>query len=160
MSFYGRIDHVADNISFVTDKIYDNRYAMDRDARDDKIYVGRYVLIEYGQNEDYDVNYNIDKQHYPGMGRGYDSTVWQKVFVNNVAKYVMVAELNSVVPTLDLTVDAPTHEPVVPHFDSDSNPVYYKLHVQPNWGFRVKNANKQTETSDGQEYPSDIKVKH
>lgn len=104
----------------------------------------------------YTVNYAIDtdKNAY-GAGRGYDSTVWQKVYENNQEKYVMIAELNSVVPTFDLTVDAPTMTPLTPHFDTDSNNVYYKLHVQPQWGFRVAEAvdekNRKT--------PSDQEVK-
>jgi hypothetical protein len=53
----------------------------------------------------------------------------------------MIAELNSVVPTFDLAVDAPTMTPIAPHFDTDSTNVYYKLHVQPQWGFRVAEAN-------------------
>ena len=83
-------------------------------------------------------NYSKDMLAYPDAGRGYDSTVWQKIYVDEAEKYVMIAELNSVVPTFDLTIDAPTEEPATPHFDADSTNVYYRLHVQPNWGFRVK----------------------
>jgi hypothetical protein len=85
----------------------------------------------------YIFNYNVDRTQY-GVARGYDSTVWQKVYENSAAKYVMVAELNSVVPTFDIAADAPTTVPVSPHFDVDSTNVYYKLHWQPQWGFRVK----------------------
>lgn len=85
-------------------------------------------------------NYNIDKVAY-GISRGYDSTVWQKVYNGSTAKYVMVAELNSVIPTFDLSADAPTTTPTLPHFDVDSTNVYYKLHWQPSWGFRVKGSN-------------------
>ena len=81
-------------------------------------------------------NFNIDMEVY-GKGRGFDSTVWQKVYTNDVEKYVMIAELNSVVPTFDLDVDAPTMSPLTPHFDTDSTSVYYKLHWQPQWGLRV-----------------------
>ena len=84
----------------------------------------------------YTSNYNIDTAIY-GAGRGYDSTVWQKVYVQNTEKYVMIAELNSVVPTFDLAVDAPTMTPITPHFDEYSTNVYYKLHWQPQWGLRV-----------------------
>jgi hypothetical protein len=70
-------------------------------------------------------NYLIDG----ATGRGYDSTVWQKVFKQGEATYINVAELNSVVPTFDLVVDPPTDGPSAPHFDSDSTDVYYKLHV-------------------------------
>jgi hypothetical protein len=76
-----------------------------------------------------------------GASRGYDATVWQKTVVMGQDKYVMVAELNSVVPTFDIAYDAPTGIPVVPHFDKDSTNVYYKLHTQPQWGFRPKAAN-------------------
>lgn len=85
----------------------------------------------------YIFNYNVDRQVY-GVARGYDSTVWQKVYENAASKYVMVAELNSVVPTFDITADSPTTVPVQPHFDTNSTNVYYKLHTQPQWGFRIK----------------------
>jgi hypothetical protein len=76
----------------------------------------------------YTKNYNIDTSMY-GAGRGYDSTVWQKVYSQGEEKYVMIAELNSVVPTFDITADAPTMTPITPHFDADSTNVYYKLHT-------------------------------
>lgn len=84
----------------------------------------------------YTINYNIDTKYY-GSGRGYDSTVWQKVYTEEKEKYVMIAELNTVVPTFDISPDAPTLTPIVPHFDTNSTDVYYKLHWQPAWGFRV-----------------------
>ena len=85
------------------------------------------------------LNFNIDASKYP-TSRGYDSTVWQKSYVDGKAKYVMIAELNSVVPILDVSADAPTLAPVMPHFDKDSTNIYYKLHMQPSWGFRIKAA--------------------
>lgn len=99
-------------------------------------------------------NFTTDFNYY-GSSRGYDATVWQKIYADNKERYVMIAELNSVVPTFDLTIDAPTPQPVAPHFDKDSTNVYYRLHVQPNWGFRIKNANSDILYSDGKEYPSD-----
>ena len=86
----------------------------------------------------YTVNYNIDTDVF-GAGRGYDSTVWQKTYTAEAGeKYVMIAELNTVVPTFAVTPDAPTMNPVVPHFDTQSTDVYYKLHWQAPWGFRIK----------------------
>lgn len=82
-------------------------------------------------------NFNMDKAYY-NTSRGYDSTVWQKVLDKGYEKYVMVAELNTVVPSFDITADAPTLIPLRPHFDVDSTNVYYKLHWQPTWGLRVK----------------------
>lgn len=92
-----------------------------------------------GENEEdpHVTNYTIDFRKY---GRGYDSTVWQKVYDGGIEKYIMVAELNTVIPTFDLQPDAPTQTPVVPHFDIQGSDIYYKLHHQPQWGFRVKSA--------------------
>lgn len=87
----------------------------------------------------YNENYQIDIKTY-GPGRGYDSTVWQKVYADQNEKYVMIAELNTVVPTFDVSADAPTLSPLLPHFDVDSTNIYYKLHWQPAWGLRVKSA--------------------
>lgn len=97
-----------------------------------------WVLIA-SSDSSYVANYQIDQEYY-GAGRGYDSTVWTLSLVNGVYKFVMVAELNSVVPTFDIDADAPTDSPITPHWSGDSNNVYYKLHVQPNWGMRLKKA--------------------
>lgn len=87
--------------------------------------------------DSFTINFTRDKNYY-NTSRGYDSTVWQKVLDKGYEKYVMVAELNTVVPTFDISADAPTIVPLRPHFDVDSTNVYYKLHWQPTWGFRVK----------------------
>jgi hypothetical protein len=97
-------------------------------------------------------NYYKDKKVYPNMGRGYDSTVWQKIYTNNAEKYVMVAELNSVVPTFNIVVDEPSMNPVHPHFDVDSTDVHYKLHLQPSWGFRVARADETLKSDEKAEY--------
>ena len=103
----------------------------------------------------YVMNFNIDTAKY-GESRGYDSTVWQKVYVNNIEKYVQIAELNSVVPTFDISADAPTVYPIQPHFDINSTNVYYKLHWQPQWGMRLKEATlNKTQSDDKEVYPSD-----
>ena len=111
--------------------------------------VGNYAVFAEAYAPDtsgaYHNNYRIDIEKY-GESRGYDSTVWQKVYADEKEKYVMIAELNSVVPTFDITVDPPTLNPIPPHFDADSNNVYYKLHMQPNWGFKVREATKNEES--------------
>lgn len=91
------------------------------------------------ENNPYTENYVIDIGNY-GPGRGYDSTVWQKVYVDEKERYVMVAELNTIVPTFNVSPDAPTLSPITPHFDVDSTNVYYKVHWQPSWGLRVRAA--------------------
>lgn len=111
----------------------------------------------------YVMNFNIDTAKY-GESRGYDSTVWQKAYINGNERYIQIAELNSVVPTFDISADAPTVYPIQPHFDINSTNVYYKLHWQPQWGLRVKEAGngKITTSKDappaGTQYPSDESI--
>lgn len=88
-------------------------------------------------NDWYTVNYGIDKAIY-GLGRGYDSTVWRKTYsADGKAKYVNIADLNSVVPTFAVTAEAPYDIPTKPHYDKDSTNVYYNLHLQTPWSFRI-----------------------
>lgn len=103
-------------------------------------------------DSNYFKNFNTDFQRY-GTSRGYDSTVWQKVYTSapdattgspnrgRYEKYVMIAELNTVVPTFDITADPPSLVPTSPHFDANSTNVYYRFHWQPQWGIRAKAAN-------------------
>lgn len=93
----------------------------------------------------YMTNYVIDKKFYRN-NRGYDSTVWQKVYSNGTEKYIMIAELNTIVPTFDVEAERPTLIPSGPHYDPDSTNMFYKLHQQPQWGFRIKAANKLLQT--------------
>lgn len=112
-------------------------------------------IAELGTTDagDYTVNYNLDLNKY-NNSRGYDSTVWMKTYAGDEIKYVMIAELNTVVPTFDVSVDPPSEIPNQPHFGKDSTNVYYDLHVQPSWGFRVKEAKDEN----GVDTPSDVKV--
>lgn len=257
-SFYGNITNTS-KTQFQFDKIYPNRYEMERQKSADGIYAGRYVLVEYDSayqqddfyrvwifgnklyntNEEsnsclirlgtteasnankkissvpagtivftadnktsaeggyqytnikyyqitdeksadghasfktitgglddpnYTINYNIDVSTY-GAGRGYDSTVWQKAYIDGYEKYIMIAELNSVVPTFDVSADAPTMDPLIPHFDASSTDIYYKLHWQPSWGFRVAEGETDTRKTKSDDaaagtYPSDIDVSY
>ena len=97
--------------------------------------------ISYNNNpgNDYIANYQIDMEEYK-VSRGYDSTVWQKVYADGIERYVMIAELNSVVPSFSVSADAPTLSPIAPHFDADSTNIFYRVHWQPSWGLRVKAA--------------------
>lgn len=224
MGFYGNITNTA-RTQFQFDKIYPNRYEMERSTHTDGIYAGRYVLIEYDTSgldtytevqkgadgylytnpkgvtdkktlltvtntipgelvyetltqddkvfhrfykitgdaidissqaaaweilvsndggSAYVANYNIDESVY-GPSRGFDSTAWQKVYGKDTGeKYIMIAELNTVVPKFDVVADAPTMNPVVPHFDKQSTDVYYKLHWQTPWGFRIGEASDES----------------
>ena len=232
MGFYGNslAASSAAKTQFTFDRIYSNRYEMELNCLNDGVYIGRYILIDYGIDDEYSgvqvyekngllysssdcapstrlvyttneqlsnnevhssdivwtmetvddkiqkvfyictgyvpgeaipyatfrlvtttiqgedsyyANYQIDLAAYTSNnnGRGYDSTVWQKVYSEGKEHYINVAELNGVVPTFSLTYDAPTTYPIAPHFDMSSTNTMYKMHMQPQWGFKVKHAN-------------------
>lgn len=104
----------------------------------------------------YSENYNIDQEYCEThIGRGYDCTVWQKIYSNGKLSYAMLAELNSVVPTFAISADAPTEKAMAPHFDDKSTNVFYHLHTQPSWGMRIKKADESISESDGLRYMSD-----
>lgn len=101
-------------------------------------------ITKVNSTNTYIANFAIDEKQYAKSGdkfTGFDSTVWVKTSDNTgtsvTTKYVNIASLNSVVPTFDVVADAPTMTPITPHFDSDSTNVYYKLHMQSPYGFRV-----------------------
>lgn len=96
------------------------------------------------ENNSYTYNWQIDYDRYK---RGYDSTVWQKIYVDGKEKYLMIAELNAVVPQFTMSIDKPTQNPQSPHFDEDSTNLNYDLHIQPQWGMRIAEA-KNPQLSD------------
>lgn len=124
-----------------------------------------YLCIEYNGSVEtwkhiadpsYLENYNIDQEYCEThIGRGYDCTVWQKIYSNGKLSYAMLAELNSVVPTFTISADAPTETLIAPHFDDRSTNVLYNLHTQPSWGMRIKKADESISESDGLRYMSD-----
>lgn len=150
--FVQSINHIGDYYQKVAkDAVFDDHYEyyVVVNVTDEVDYV------ECSVDNNYVINYNKDVDEY-NAGRGYDSTVWQKVYTNGTEKYVMIAELNSVVPTFNIDIDAPTLRPIQPHFGADSSNVYYKLHMQPQWGLRVKDAIADKTYSDGIEQKSDV----
>ena len=122
------------------DKRYENRKQMDANASSDGVFVNRYVLVDYDNNStSYKENYDADAAVY-AFGdrrfRGYDSTVWQKVYDNGY-KYVAVGDLNGLMPVISLKIDAPSEQPQKPYFDNTGTNISYNLHLQPNWGIRI-----------------------
>lgn len=100
---------------------------------------------------DYTINYNEDKEYakkqkYP-FTTGWDSTVWRKVFKNGKEQYQMIASLSSVTPKFSFVPEAPTLDPIMPHFGINSTNINYDLHFQPNWGLKVREI-KENEKSD------------
>lgn len=94
----------------------------------------RYTSVS---DNNYNANWNIDYDKY---GRGFDSTVWQKIYQNGKEEYIMIAELNTVVPNFVMTLDSPSEMSEAPHFDEQSSDLNYNLHMPAQWDFRVKAA--------------------
>ena len=113
------------------------------------------------QGSDYLLNFQIDRDWALAKGiqmqTGWDSTVWQKVIKEGKEAYIMIASLNSETPTFTVTAEAPTMEPIPPHFDVNSTNAQYALHLQPNWGFKVKEGEISERTN---ELLSDAKAQY
>lgn len=213
MGFYGNITNTS-KTTFTFDKIYSNRLQMDNSCTSDGIFLGRYVLVEYGlpatqylvgyldnkimyddpsdrsdshiilcengklvkvkrsnqwylyvgnitasgvkewkyltritndrvDDEQYNLNYQID---YPVYGRGYDSTVWIKQYINNQETYIQIAELNTVVPNFSIYPLLP-QDPYVAV--DDSNIVYqpgkYYYYDETDSHYKLDNNDTKTE---------------
>lgn len=100
---------------------------------------------------DYTINYNEDKEYakkqkYP-FTTGWNSTVWRKAFKNGKEQYQMIASLSSVTPKFTFVPEAPTLDPIMPHFGTNSTNINYDLHFQPNWGLKIREI-KENEKSD------------
>lgn len=89
---------------------------------------------------DYIKNYNIDKTVYDNSfdPRGYDGTVWQKVYSGGHGKFILVASLNGSVPELELSPTSPSLFPSAPYIDGRSGGSLYRICVPSHWGFRIK----------------------
>lgn len=95
-------------------------------------------------SNDYLLNYNIDKQWAINKNvlsdferaQGWDSTIWERTLNG----YVMIGRLNSKTPIFTISAEAPTIEPIAPHFSENSTNEEYNLHVQTPWGMRIKPA--------------------
>ena len=160
--FYGNITDTSQKI-FQFDRIFPNRKAMDDAAADgtDGIFIGHFVLVKYNDSgnyvllnnsdNDYLANYNIDKNAYNQQEfdiRGYDATVWQKVYSNGKGKFISVATLNGLMPTIDLEAKAPVSLPAQAQISPQSEYGYYKLDVPTHWGFRIKEALSSNESDE------------
>lgn len=213
MGFYGNITNTS-KTTFTFDKIYSNRLQMDNSCTSDGIFLGRYVLVEYGlpatqylvgyldnkimyddpsdrsdshiilcengklvkvkrsnqwylyvgnvtasgtkewkyltritndrvDDEQYNLNYQID---YPVYGRGYDSTVWIKQYINNQETYVQIAELNTVVPNFSIYPLLP-QDPYVAVDDSNImyQPGKYYYYDETDSHYKLDNNDIKTE---------------
>lgn len=137
MPFYGNITNKRNQFTY--DKVYPNKTSLLNtvsaanvetittneiiiEKQDDGVFIGRYILIDYGSNEllndnelsEHEKNYQIDNVNIDsGLQRSWDSTVWQKVYLDNQLTYVLIAELNAKQAQLEL------HN-YPPHFRDDN----------------------------------------
>lgn len=169
IKYGGTIRPASETIYSSLDKIYLNEIVQTQlvdetiqfykcTGGDNGIAIFEHLNKDVTSTNNYIRNFSIDEQHYnpteekSDKWKGFDSTVWVKTTVTIdgklYTKYVWIADLNSVVPTFDVAADAPTMEPLIPHFDTDSTNVYYKLHLQSPYGFRIKeNTDRSDETT-------------
>ena len=92
----------------------------------------------------YFTNFWIDSQTYFNNFdyRGYDGTVWQKVYSEGQGKFVLIAHLNGIAPGFELVADEPSVRPEDIYIDSKSTDALYRVHTPSHWGFRIKEAEK------------------
>ena len=106
---------------------------------------GRWII--YTGTEPYAFNYRIDVENY---GRNYDSTAWMKRYDvdTNTYSYVMVAELNTVIPQFHVVVDPPAQNADTPYFDKESTNLDYYLHLKGDYQHKIRKATKKTESDE------------
>lgn len=156
-----RIKYGSEEGQFTTDEIGQNQSGKTvifyRCSGVDSGYAIFEEVTSVTSESNYIKNFAIDEGQYAvatDKFTGFDSTVWVKTSNNTgnsiSTHYVNIADLNSVVPTFDIAADAPTMTPIMPHYDADSTNVYYKLHMQQPFGFRIAKNEKR----------SDVKTTH
>ena len=119
-------------------------------------YIGRMADNPKGGSlENYRANARMDRV-YKERQQGYNSTVWQKVYVGENAQYILIADLSAKAPEIIISEDAPSASPTSPHIGSDSSEDLLDLHLQPSWGMRVASADGKWST-DTATYNSDVK---
>lgn len=105
---------------------------------------------QFLENNLYFQNYQIDRIHY-GTDldwHGYDATVWQKVYSEGNGKFILIARLSAIVPSIELIADAPSTTPSGAYIDNLSSDVKYRIHMPSNWGFRIKEVQTNEETEE------------
>lgn len=94
----------------------------------------------------YLTNYQEDKDTYGiSIGssddafdiRGYDGTVWQKVYSGGQGQFVLIARLTATFPKVTLSADVPSTFPSIPRI-IDYDGTQMQLSVPTHWGFRVR----------------------
>ena len=99
----------------------------------------------------YLTNYRSDKDTYGDAfdDRGYNATVWQKIYSDGVGRFILIARLECSPPQIVLYPEAPSMDPVAPYLDASSTDQLYKIHVPAHWGLQIKEI--ETSVSDDED---------
>ena len=103
----------------------------------------------------YFTNYQIDAATYGDNfdNRGYDATVWQKVYSEGQGKFIPIARFNCTAPGFELVPDAPTENPSAPYLDGTGTDSFYRIHVPTRWGFQIKEGQREIDENQNITYP-------
>lgn len=115
--------------------------------------IATWSAINYDNSDStYLKNYNIDKATYGTRFdvRGYDATIWEKVYSKGRGSFILIAYLNGVMPALDLFADPPTQTPAIPYIDALSSDSYYRIHVPSMYGFQLKEHDEDSDLKSDQ----------
>ena len=135
---------IYDNLTFKErtdlriDKVYNSRTEMDAAAAEDNVFIGRYVLVSYDDSTELSKSegYQKDYETYEN-NRGYNNTVWEKVFIDNKFSYRKIAELDSynlLGAAFGMTMDVPSQKPNVSLIKEADK---YIIHAQPSPGLLI-----------------------
>ena len=103
-------------------------------------------LPESIENKTYAFNSKIDIYHR--YTTDVDSTVWQKTYLDNTEKYVMISKLNAENPTIKLKVNTPAiGTPTIPTLDIEDE-LNYTLSLAPQVGIRIAEAKDENNSDE------------
>lgn len=89
----------------------------------------------------YMINFNKDKATYEEDfdPRGYDGTVWEKIYSEGLGRFILIARLNGgQFPQIELFPEAPSELPTAASIDALSSEAYYRIRVPSMYGFQPK----------------------
>lgn len=111
-------------------------------------------VVNDSHYQDYFDNFELDKRTYGDefTHRGYDATVWQKVYGEDAGRFILIASLNSGTPTFEFIQDPPSTQPLSATIDPSSTEDVYKIHVPTHWGFQIKQVEGVTDSETHQIY--------
>ena len=89
----------------------------------------------------YMINFNKDRATYGEDfdPRGYDATVWEKIYSEGLGRFILIARLNGgLFPDIELYPEAPSELPSAPYIDTLSTEALYRIRVPSMFGFQPK----------------------